>query len=89
MDDTTTISARVWLCMLAQGGLWTANELGDELKHDHCKLAGHLTNMAARGFLVKHEKTETVRRIRFSVDKRCKVPSAVLVQQLLDAGIAA
>lgn len=73
----------VWLLLYSEGGLWTADEMSRRLqfgvKHRYC-----LTEMVARGFIVRSEVTDIDgrRSVRYGVKRGCKIPRGMGIEEI-------
>lgn len=79
----TGLTKRVWLLLYAEGGLWTATEVGDKLGR---ALGATLRDMAESGFVARtRDETPEGPRVRYGVTKACRVPRGVAVEEIEQA----
>jgi hypothetical protein len=82
MADPAFKNSAVWLMMLAEGGRWTAAEVGARLEIDQTAAASALRAMHEFGTLQKWDRSPTNDRVRFGVTNECKIPRGVTVQDV-------
>lgn len=73
----------IWLVILREGGYWSSSELSKELGVPSDLISRVINAMARRGFVRRHEGAP----LNYSVDKSCRIPRAVKLADLMDAGI--
>lgn len=81
--DLTGLSKRLWLLLYAEGGRWTADEIGKRL-HISQPLWSCLGEMSRGAFLerFRSHNVDGELVVSFAVTKRCKVPRGVTVDEM-------
>lgn len=74
---------RVWLLLYAEGGTWTEKEIRVHL-HRSDPIRATLTRLVDRGYLARNKRTniDGESAVKYGVDRRCKVPQGVTVDEL-------
>lgn len=80
MTDSDT--KKMWLFLYASGGRWTGKEAREGALLS-CKFPRILLqNMAHRGYVIRHPKTEHSKRVTFEVADECKIPTGVTLADI-------
>lgn len=84
MNEPTGITARMWLLMAKEGGLWTASELARQMEYDRVSATQNLSSMA-RGHSVRKQKVGPA--VKYSVTSLCLIPRGVSLKEILECNL--
>jgi hypothetical protein len=89
MTNGSFKNADVWLMMLAEGGRWSAAQVGARIDMDQTSVASNLRAMASFGCMKRYERDPMDRhsRVRFGITPECVVPRGITLTQLLETDL--
>ncbi len=78
-----TMTGKIWLHMLSEGGRWTIRELAMDLKLPYDKVKDSIMRMYdSGGSVLRHAKGEDERAVSYSVGERCRLPMGVTLMEV-------
>lgn len=86
-DDSRGITRRIWLLLAKEGGRWSTEDIASELMEVNLTVHQTCSEMVRTGTVVKYERDEQHKRIRWGVTPVCKVPGGITVRELDACGV--
>lgn len=77
-----TITQKVWLHLLVQGGRWTATELMAVTKQPYRQVDTMLWAMKKRGYVTGARTGERKNGRGYGVDNSCRIPAGLTLAQI-------
>lgn len=79
------ITPKVWTHMLAEGGRWSAAELGEFARVERKQIENLLFSAVNKGYVVRFDDASRANGSAYGVTAACRIPQGVHLNEILKA----